>query len=176
MALVFENMEEFIRDHNPRTYLNIGKVAQIEEWMDLLNVKLDVYSINKNFKIDFDSGLYLSHNSWVSSPDYICFERIAGNFDISYNKGTKNLDRCPDEVDGSFICHHCDLETLEGGPDWIGGDFNASFNNLKDLKGFPKEIMGWVSIGENDKQFTEEEIRAVCNVHGKVYTTVADAF
>ncbi len=52
------------------------------------------------------------------------------------------------EVRGDFWCYCNQLTSLKGAPEHVGGDFHCYNNAVK---------------------FTEEQVRAVCNVKGKVY-------
>jgi hypothetical protein len=73
------------------------------------------------------------------------------------------------EVGGDFSCDYNNLSSLEGAPEKVGGDFYCSHNNLSSLEGCPKYVGGDFNIRNNTKEFTEEDVRAVCNVKGKVY-------
>ena len=68
---------------------------------------------------------------------------VKGDIDVSEISGTK-LPFKLNKVGGNFGCHGC-LQTLEGFPSEVGR--NLVFQN-------------------HDKQFTEDEVRAVCRVHG----------
>ena len=41
--------------------------------------------------------------------------------------------------------------------------------DITSLEGCPEEVEGNFNIRNNTKQFTEEEVRAVCNVGGSVF-------
>ena len=86
--------------------------------------------------------------------------------------GTNNLtslENCPKTVGGSFYCGHNKLTSLDGAPKTVGGSFYCSFNNLKSLTGAPKFVGGVFSCGFNEIKFTEQQVRAVCNVKGDIY-------
>ena len=55
----------------------------------------------------------------------------------------------------------------------VNGDFYCSDNNLKSLAGAPKTVGGNFDCGNNPgpngKGFTEDDVRAVCDVKGKIY-------
>ena len=84
------------------------------------------------------------------------------------NQNLTSLEGAPEEVGGSFYCYDNELTSLEGAPRIVGGDFSCSDNKLTSLKGAPEKVGGrfWC---KNPKKFTEEEVRAVCDVKGKVY-------
>ena len=86
--------------------------------------------------------------------------------------GTNNLtslENCPKTVGGSFYCGHNKLTSLDGATEYVGGSFYCSFNNLTSLTGAPKFVGGVFSCGFNDVKFTEQQVRAVCNVKGDLY-------
>ena len=49
------------------------------------------------------------------------------------------------------------------------GYFDVSNNDLTSLENFPNKVNGSVWVGRNKKQFTEEDVRAVCDVYGGIY-------
>jgi Leucine-rich repeat (LRR) protein len=113
---------------------------------------------------------------------------VSKRFDCAFNRNLTSLEGAPKIVNGSFSCCHCSLSnlkhapqkvndfdcshntltSLEGVPERINGEFDCSANKLTSLKYFPKLITGDVFIYDNSKQFTEEEIRAVSDVKGKI--------
>ncbi len=85
-----------------------------------------------------------------------------------------NLERIPDifqgvEVRGSFDCPYNQLTSLEGAPEHVGGNFYCHSNQLTSLQGAPKHVDGNFSCRNNAVKFTEEQVRAVCQVKGYVY-------
>lgn len=95
-------------------------------------------------------------------------DKVGGGFYCNGNKLT-TLKGCPKEIDGAFDCSDNKLTTLEGCPKEIGDYFSCSNNKLESLEGCPKKVGGNFECLYNNKFFTEEEVRAVCNVKGKVY-------
>jgi hypothetical protein len=51
----------------------------------------------------------------------------------------------------------------------VHGDFNVGYNKLTSLEGAPKEVGGDFYCEGNLVDFTEEDVRAICNVKGEVY-------
>jgi len=110
---------------------------------------------------------------WVNAPLFIKnkkfrfkFGKINGTFWV--NDKIISLEGAPQYVEGSFNCYNNDLVSLEGAPQYVGEDFRCSGNKLVSLKGCPKEVDGDFYCRNNKKQFTEEEVRAICNVKGEV--------
>ncbi len=94
-------------------------------------------------------------------------EYIKGYFNCSHNKLT-SLDGAPKTVDGKFTCYNNFLTSLEGAPSSVGRDFYCSENRLTSLDGVPKTVGGDFLCFNNPVKFTEEQVRAVCDVKGKI--------
>ena len=71
-------------------------------------------------------------------------------------------------VGGNFNCSYNELTSLEGAPKTVGENFGCSFNKLTSLAGAPKIVGGDFYCHNNDVKFTEEQVRAVCDVKGKI--------
>lgn len=86
-----------------------------------------------------------------------------------YNCGLTDLNGAPETVKGNFICAFNKLTSLKGGPTRVDFDFNCSGNKLLSLEGCPEYVGGNFECYDNDGiEFTEEQIRAVCDVGGRV--------
>ena len=72
-------------------------------------------------------------------------------------------------VSGYFICSNNKLTSLNNSPKTVGGYFSCSNNNLTSLVGAPTSVGGAFNCGNNSVQFTEAQVRAVCDVKKKVY-------
>ncbi len=114
---------------------------------------------------------------------------VADTFNCSDNE-IETLVEAP-KVVGSFICNNNNLISLQGTLRLVYDSFYCSNNNLTSLKGVPKEMSFFncsynnltslegapefveydfdCSNQKNGHKFTEEEVRAVCDVGGKVY-------
>jgi len=125
----------------------------------------------------------------TSSEIPIRIRRVQGSFNCSFNNLT-DLKGAPEIVERDFVCYHNRLETLEGAPRYVGGSFRCWRNNLTDLRGAPERVEGDFEchynfletlegapkyVGRdfscygNPRKFTEEEVRKLINVGGKVY-------
>ena len=51
----------------------------------------------------------------------------------------------------------------------VGGNFNCSYNELTSLEGAPKTVGRDFYCGNNPVKFTREQVRAVCDVKGKIF-------
>ena len=94
-------------------------------------------------------------------------EKVGGDFSCYDNKLT-NLEGAPKEVGRNFYCFGNQLTNLEGAPKEVGRNFYCSNNKLTSLEGAPQKVGGNFVCSNNTKRFTEEEVRAVCNVKGRV--------
>ena len=88
------------------------------------------------------------------------------SFDCRFNKLT-SLKGAPEKVGREFICRHNNLTSLEGAPERVGREFDCSDNKLTSLEGAPKKA-GSLDCRYNSVQFTEEDVRKVCNVKRKI--------
>jgi hypothetical protein len=77
-------------------------------------------------------------------------------------------------VHGHFICSKINLTSLEGCPKIVGGFFDCSVNDLISLKGAPQKVKGYFDCRDNKKKFTQEEVKAVCDVGGTIYAYKKD--
>lgn len=93
---------------------------------------------------------------------------VGKNFFCSDNQ-LSNLEGAPQKVGGNFVCQDSQLSSLDGGPEFVGGDFCCIGNKLESLEGAPKEVKGGFYCKGNLIQFTEADVRAVCNVHGAIH-------
>ncbi len=112
--------------------------------------------------------LDLSDLNLTVLPEILKDISVDGDFFCGTNNLT-SLKNCPKTVGGSFYCGHNKLTSLDGAPEYVGGSFYCSFNNLKSLTGAPKFVGGVFSCGFNEIKFTEQQVRAVCNVKGDIY-------
>ena len=112
--------------------------------------------------------LDLSDLNLTKLPEILKNISVGGNFYCNGNKLT-SLQGAPKSVGGSFSCGFNKLTSLDGAPETVGGSFYCSFNNLKSLTGAPKFVGGVFSCGFNEIKFTEQQVRAVCNVKGDIY-------
>ena len=115
-----------------------------------------------NGDVDLES-LYLE-----SLPDFLVDVHISGSFDCRGNN-LHSLEGAPKSVGGSVSCSINNLQSLEGAPKSVGGNFYCSTNNLQSLEGAPKNVGGYFYCRNNPVKFTEKQVRAVCDVKGKVY-------
>ena len=110
------------------------------------------------------SDLYLK-----KLPDFLEDVIVKGDFFCPFNSLT-SLEGSPEKVEGDFSCYNNSLTSLEGAPEKVGGNFFCHNNSLTSLEGAPKEIGGNLYISfAKEIHFTEEEIRKVSKIKGKVY-------
>ena len=107
------------------------------------------------------------------------FERMIKDYIRNGSKGDLNLNsmnliELPAilknvTVSGYFICSNNKLTSLNNSPKTVGGYFSCSNNNLTSLVGAPTSVGGAFNCSNNSVQFTEAQVRAVCDVKKKVY-------
>ena len=137
----------------------------IEEWLKKYNIKN--YTINDDFTIDVNGSIDLFFSKDLSEfPDYIQFGVVRGDFVCKINYLT-SLRGVPRIVGGNFDCADNELTSLEGAPKEVGGYFDCGYNKLTSLKGAPENVASFY-CSNNKVQFTEEDVREVCKVKGKV--------
>ena len=139
----------------------------------------------KNLKIgkSFDCG-YNRLDSLVGAPT-----GVGGKFDCRYNIltslvgapvsvgldffcGFNQLDSlvgAPTSVGLGFYCSYNKLTSLVGAPTSVGGSFYCNKNNLDSLVGAPTSVGGSFNCSNNVVKFTEEQVRAVCDVKGNIH-------
>ena len=114
-------------------------------------------------------SLDLSNMNLTELPEILKDISVGGHFFCHNNKLT-SLINAPKSVDGVFLCSNNKLTSLKGSSVSVGIiNFDCSFNNLTSLEGAPTSVGGAFSCGFNDIKFTEEQVRAVCDVKGKIF-------
>ena len=118
----------------------------------------------KNLKIgkSFDCG-YNKLTSLVGAPTV-----VGGKFDCRSNILTSLVD-APVSVGLDFFCGFNQLDSLVGAPTSVGGGFYCNNNKLTSLVGAPTSVGGSFNCRDNAVKFTEEQVRAVCDVKGTIY-------
>ena len=123
----------------------------------------------KNYIRNGSKGdLSLSGLNLTVLPDILKNVSIGGDFHCGFNNLT-SLENCPSSVDETFGCGNNNLTSLEGSPSSVGGSFICGGNNLTSLEGAPKYVGEDFMCRFNPGKFTEKDIRAVCDVKGKIF-------
>jgi hypothetical protein len=174
----------FTEEHtlNDILYTFVAKIYTIN--IDEKNHLL--FYIPKSIK-EIDEDLDLSGLSLTHLPEYLpdtkgyfdcsdnqltslkgCPKNIGNYFYCFANKLT-SLKGCPKIIKGVFNCSINKLSSFEGGPEYVEDDFYCSENSdINSLEGIPKQVDGDFLIRNVGKKFTQDEIRAICKVKGKV--------
>ena len=85
-----------------------------------------------------------------------------------FDNSLTSLKDAPQKVEGSVYCDNNSLTSLKGAPQKVKGDFYCYNNSLTSLEGAPKEVEGDFYCQKNKTKFTEEDVRAVCKVGGRI--------
>ena len=112
--------------------------------------------------------LDLSDYGLTKLPEILKNVDVERYFICSVNKLT-TLENSPKTVGGSFYCGNNQLISLKGAPTYVGGEFGCGNNKLTSLTGAPTYVGGSFNCRHNLVKFTEEQVRAVCDVKKKVY-------
>ena len=72
------------------------------------------------------------------------------------------------EVGRNFYCSYNNLTSLTNSPRYIRGDFYCSYNHFTSLVGAPKYVGGDFICHNNPVKFTDQQVRDVCEVGGRV--------
>lgn len=104
---------------------------------------------------------------WKKDKLPVQFGTVTQHFSCHLNR-LVSLEGAPEEVAGNFYCSDNRLASLEGGPMKVDGNFSCSFNRLTSIEGAPKEVGGSFACYNNLTKFTEEDVKQVSNVKGKI--------
>ena len=138
----------FKQHRDPKEALDVSLKPLIEEWLEKLKI-LQFCTINDDLSIDSNTFIGLMEKiEGTELPYFIKFNKVKG-FSCSKNKLT-SLRGCPKIVTANFYCYA---------------------NKLTSLEGAPKEVRRDFICHNNPGNFTEEDVRAVSNVHGKIEIT-----
>jgi len=133
--------------------------------LDLSDLNLTVLpEILKDISVDRD--FFCGNNNLTLLEN--CPKTVGGSFYCGHNKLT-SLDGATEYVGSSFYCSYNNLTSLTGAPKSVGRDFGCSYNNLTSLTGAPKSVGRDFYCRNNNVQFTDAQVRAVCDVKGKIY-------
>ena len=144
-----------------KNYVRNGSKGNLDlSRMNLIELPeiLSTVTVNGHFDCSYNLLKSLS-----GAPRY-----VHGHFDCSYNL-LKSLSGAPEQIHGYFNCTGNLLESLSGAPRHVHRAFDCSYNLLKSLSGAPHTVDRDFDCQENTLQFTEAEVRAVCDVKGKVF-------
>ncbi len=96
------------------------------------------------------------------------FTDVEGDLNLS-GKSLIGLTRRYGIVKGNCLLNSNKLTSLHGSPRVVTEGFYCYKNNLSSLEGCPAEVGGDFCCTHNAVEFTEDDVRAVCNVKGEIY-------
>jgi len=139
----------FKQYRNPKEALDVSIKPLIEEWLEKHKIT-QFCTINDDLSID--------SNTFIGIMDKI--EESELPYFIKFNKTL------------GFSCSKNNLTSLRGCPKIVEGNFYCYANKLTSLEGAPKEVSKNFVCHNNPGNFTEEDVKAVCNViSGKIEIT-----
>ena len=117
---------------------------EIEAWCEEMGIKN--YTVNSQGEIDVDGSVDLYDKDLSELP--YKFGRVNGYFSLRNCKNLISLKNCSSYVRRNFSCSRCTkLDSLEGCPKEVGGDFYCR---------------------KCKREFTEKEVKALCEVKGDI--------
>ena len=174
------SVESLIEDFIKENYNTTAKI-QIKKKGDkyIVSTNGNVIVTNKNIT-ELTNGLFEwgEVRGWFSCANCTSLKDLKGapkevgeNFDCSDCTSLKDLKGAPEKVEWNFYCYGCtSLQSLKGAPEKVDGDFDCQrCTSLKSLKGAPEKVGRGFSCSKCGKKFTEEDVRAVCDVEDEIY-------
>jgi len=152
---------------------NLNIINKARQYIDIDNISvyekfgISNYKENADGTVDVDDDVDISQNELEKIP--IKFGKVSGSFYCSSNQLT-TLEGAPKSVGLDFVCGFNQLTTLEGAPKSVGLDFVCSSNQLTTLEGAPRKVGGSFYCDGNPVEFTEEDVKKVCNVLDAIIT------
>ena len=97
-------------------------------------------------------------------------KKAGWNFSCVECTSLQSLKGAPKEVGGYFYCYYCaSLKDLKGSTEKVGMSFDCNdCTSLKSLEGAPKKVGRSFYCQRCGTKFTEEDVRLVCDVKGKI--------
>ena len=137
-------------------------------YLDLSDMNLDkIPEILKG--ITLNGGLNVSVNPKIKTLENSP-RKIMGNFRC-HSTGISDFVGGPEYVGRGMFCYHCPkLKSFVGSPKYIGpGGFTVVVGHTLDsIDGIPEVIEGDFNIFASSVNFTEQDIRKICEVKEKV--------
>ena len=123
---------------------NQANKVNIEAWCE--EMEIQNYTINSQGEIDVNGSVWLNEKDFKELP--YKFGKVSSFFSLQNCNNISSLKNCPNEVGLFFRCSHCP--------------------KLESLEGCPKEVNGSFFCRDCRRNFTEEEVRTLCKVKGKI--------
>ena len=112
--------------------------------------------------------LDLSDYGLTKLPEILKNVDVERYFICSVNKLT-TLENSPKTVGGSFYCGNNQLISLKGAPTYVGAPSSDVNLLLPQPNSPPTYVGGSFNCRYNPVKFTEEQVRAVCDVDGRIF-------
>ena len=124
-----------------------NNIENIKSWCD--DMGIENYTINSKGEIDVDDDVMLVDSDFKELP--YKFGKVTGYFSLESCKNLISLKNCPEII----LPNHM---------------FNVDYcTNLDSLEGCPKEVGGNFWCKSCKREFTEEEVRSLCEVGFNIY-------
>lgn len=124
----------------------VSKLAKLKLicWLELMRIQN--YSIDDDLTVNVKGDVYLINKKFKILP--VKFGVVEGDF-ICHNGKLISLIGAPHTVLGSFTCHKNNLTSLKFGPKEVKGYYDCSNNHLTSLLGAPNEIGEYFNCAYN---------------------------
>ena len=122
-----------------------SNIENIKSWCDEMGI--ENYNVNSKGEIDVNGNVYLNYKYFRELP--YKFGRVNGFFNMNRNENLTSLKNCPDYVSLSFSCDKCP--------------------QLDSLEGCPKEVINYFYCNNCKREFTEKEVRSLCEVKNDIW-------
>jgi hypothetical protein len=175
--LDYYNIEKYTINEDGTVDVN-GDVDLSYKKLTEIPIKFGI--VKGDFFINSNNLLSLKNSPREVTGDFFCINnenltslkggpKSAKNY-YCYECGLKSLEGAPNEVTGRFNCsYNKNLTSLKDGPK-IVKIYNCSYCNLTSLEGAPKVTQSFYCSKQiNGREFTEEEVREVCDVKNGIY-------
>ncbi len=125
----------------------IFESIDLELKKELKKSSITKYNLNEDGSIDCDQNVNFINRNITELP--IIFNKVNGNFVVTYTLSLLSLKNCPKYIGGYFDCSHNGLKSLEYGPEYVNADYFSYNNKLITLKGCVEEVYGDFDCANN---------------------------
>lgn len=130
-------INEIIFNHGKLYWKNDDKIKEIEAKLSLLNISTSKYTINEDYTVNVKGDININSNLKECPVE---FNDINGNF-IWHFKNLESVKNLPKNVSGNMSISGNNIISLEGLPTKkVTGTFTCSNNKIKNLKGCPSDV------------------------------------
>jgi hypothetical protein len=161
--LMFQTLQKKATAHDPRILVDEASPIMRNLALVILRGVGKPYDLLKYIKIGNRKFAYRIQKN----------KRMFDDVNISNMDLEELPDLSNDIVLHNFDCSKNNLKSLKGSPERVGSIFNCSFNDITSLDGAPKEVGKYFICAQRGENFTEEDVKKVSNVKGRIILEVS---